>query len=227
MFLLTFLQRNKGQPATVAKPMRRLVWDLPTRIFHWTLVASFIGAYLTGEDDHYAVLHVTCGFTIFGLLLFRIIWGFAGSRYAIFSSFIKGPKEIIGYLRSLVSSKKERWVGHNPAGGISILSLLILGLISTISGWIEYEDINVPRIEQIHEWASFTMLSLVIIHFIAVLLSSLLFKDNLIRSMFDGTKDIEKEQSIRHKYPIIGALLFALILGFWVWTYRLNVTRYF
>ena len=80
---------------------RTLVWDLPTRVFHWLMVICFAIAYFTASDDRLAMIHATAGFTILGLLLFRLLWGFAGSRYARFSSFVQGPRKIIYYLRCL------------------------------------------------------------------------------------------------------------------------------
>lgn len=109
------------------------VWDLPVRVFHWSLVALFVVAYLSGEND-LEFVHVYAGYGILGLLAFRLAWGFIGSPYARFKEFVHGPGRVIQYLRGLVSGKAEHYLGHNPAGGWMILALLISLLGTTWSG---------------------------------------------------------------------------------------------
>ena len=79
---------------------RILVWDVPTRLFHWLLVLSFVVAYLTSESERWQLWHVTAGYTFGALLVFRLLWGFVGSRYARFSQFVRGPRQVLAYLRS-------------------------------------------------------------------------------------------------------------------------------
>lgn len=108
------------------------VWDILVRIFHWSLVLAFFIAYLT-EDD-LEDLHIISGYTVLGLITFRVIWGFIGSRYARFSNFIYSPKEIMAYLSSLMTDKPKHYLGHNPAGGAMILALLFSLFATTITG---------------------------------------------------------------------------------------------
>ena len=93
-----------------------LVWDLPVRLFHWLLVLCFAGAWLTAESEHWRLVHVTLGYTMAALVAFRIVWGLLGTRYARFSSFVRGPSAVLAYLRSLSGPKPEHHTGHNPAG---------------------------------------------------------------------------------------------------------------
>ena len=101
------------------------VWDPLVRLFHWLLVALFITSYITGENE--SSIHIYSGYTILTLLTIRIIWGFVGSKYARFSDFVKSPAETIAYLKDLKSNKpsEKHYVGHNPAGGMMVLALLI------------------------------------------------------------------------------------------------------
>ncbi len=108
------------------------VWDIFIRIFHWLLVLAFTIAYLS-EDD-FENLHVYAGYTVLGLISFRLVWGFIGSRYAQFSNFIYSPLEIKAYLSSLLSKKPKHYLGHNPAGGVMIIALLVSLFASTLSG---------------------------------------------------------------------------------------------
>jgi len=108
------------------------VWDILIRIFHWSLVASFFIAYFTAEEENF--WHIYSGYTVLGLILFRIIWGFIGSKYARFSSFLYSPAEVIQYLKELMEKKPTHYVGHNPAGAYMIFALLLSLFVVTLSG---------------------------------------------------------------------------------------------
>ena len=105
------------------------VWDLPVRVFHWLLVGCFAVAYAIAESEPLRGLHVILGYTATGLILFRIIWGFVGSRFARFSSFLFSPKAAVEYLRSL-SKQSQRYIGHTPAGSYAIYAILLAGLLT-------------------------------------------------------------------------------------------------
>lgn len=108
------------------------VWDPLVRVFHWSLVAAFATAWLTGEEE--SLVHVYAGYFIIGLLVFRVIWGLVGSRYARFGSFLYSPRRTIGYLKSLFSGAPEHFTGHNPAGGWMIILLLLALAMTSYSG---------------------------------------------------------------------------------------------
>src|SRR5512139_2829983 len=118
-------------PTATALPTAKgiLVWDLPTRVFHWLLALSFAGAYVTAESERWRLVHVTLGYTLGGLLVFRLLWGLMGTRHARFASFVRGPAAVLRYLRSLVSGHPEYYTGHNPAGALAIVALLVLGAV--------------------------------------------------------------------------------------------------
>ncbi|WP_428624755.1 cytochrome b/b6 domain-containing protein [Sedimenticola sp.] len=178
------------------------VWDLPVRLFHWSLAICFMIAYIT-EDD-FISLHSFAGYTIIGLIGFRIIWGFIGSRHARFKDFIHPPTTVIGYLKQVVRFKADRFVGHNPAGGAMVVALMVALSLTILSGLINYgaeqsagplADVmaNAPlyigkAAEEIHEFfANFTLL-LVLFHLAGVLMASIQHGENLVRSMINGRK---------------------------------------
>ncbi len=177
------------------------VWDPIIRVFHWTLVAAFAIAFLT--EDEWLDLHVYAGYTIIALLAIRLVWGFVGTRHARFADFVKPPREVLNYLKGMFSRHSKRYVGHNPAGGLMILALLISLLITSVSGLVTYgiEGFgpladwlhsfgvwNDNAFEEIHEFfANFTLL-LVGIHLAGVLVSSLAHGENLVRAMLTGVK---------------------------------------
>ena len=106
-----------------------LVWDAPTRVFHWLLAASFAGAFLTADSERWRDIHVLLGYTFAGLIGFRLVWGLIGTRYARFRSFLFRPRELFEYLRSLLTRSPRHYLGHNPAGSIAVLLLLGAGVL--------------------------------------------------------------------------------------------------
>lgn len=126
------------------------VWDPLVRVFHWGLVAAFAVAYLTAEE--LSTVHEIAGYTVAGLVVFRLIWGFAGSRYARFSQFLKGPSATVGYLGDMLGGRERRYLGHNPAGAAMIVALLLTLSGTAFSGWL-LEDENriamLPALPQI------------------------------------------------------------------------------
>ncbi len=112
------------------------VWDPLVRLFHWALVAAFTIAYLT-EDD-WLDLHVFAGYTVAGLIAFRLLWGFVGSQHARFSDFVYSPANIIAYLKDMLALRAKRYIGHNPAGGAMVLALLLSLAATTLSGMQVY-----------------------------------------------------------------------------------------
>lgn len=192
-----------------------LVWDWPVRIFHWLLALSFAGAWVTAESERWRLLHVTLGYTMAGLLVFRVLWGVVGTRHARFSDFVRGPAAVTRYLRSLLTGRPEPHVGHNPAGALAIVALMALGAASTASGWALYNDLGGKWLEETHEIAASVMLAVVGLHIAAVLLSSWLHGDNLVGAMLNGRKPGPAEQGIRSAWRSVGALMLVAVLGFW------------
>lgn len=108
------------------------VWDPLVRSFHWLLVISFTIAYITSEELE--DIHIISGYVVCGLVLFRLVWGFVGSRYARFGNFIYGPAKVGEYLTSLKSSQPQHYLGHNPAGGWMVIVLLTMLVVVSYSG---------------------------------------------------------------------------------------------
>lgn len=192
-----------------------LVWDLPVRVFHWLMVLCFAGAYLTAESERWRLLHVTLGYTMAGLVVFRLLWGLIGSRHARFSSFVRGPRAVARYVGSLLRGQPEHFTGHNPAGAIAIVALLGLALAVTASGWATYNEIAGDWLEEVHEAAANTMLAIIGIHVAGVFVSSWMHKENLVRSMISGRKNGTAQDGIRNAWKTVGALMIVAVVGFW------------
>jgi len=183
------------------------VWDPLVRLFHWSLVSAFFIAYFT-EDD-LLDLHVYAGYFIAGLLTFRLIWGFVGSRHARFSDFVKRPGEVWRYLKSIVTRHPKRYLGHNPAGGAMVIALLVSLLLTTVSGIAIYGagesagplaaslsgigDFWADALEETHEFFANATLALVFFHVLGVLMASFQHQENLVKAMVDGRKPADEE----------------------------------
>jgi cytochrome b len=197
------------------KTERILVWDLPTRLFHWLLAATFAGAWLTADSERWIDVHAMLGYTFAGLIAFRLVWGFIGSRTARFSSFVTGPGPVKRYLLSILTLRPEHHVGHNPAGGWAVLALLGLGIATALSGYAAFNDVGGRWLEDLHEGAAGAMLALVFVHIGAVLVSSLIHRENLVRAMWSGFKRGSPAEAIRRKRWIAAGALLAMVAGIW------------
>ena len=204
-------------PASAQAQQRILVWDAPVRVFHWLMVLSFAGAYLTAESEQWRLVHVTLGYTMAGLVAFRVLWGLVGTRHARFSSFVRGPRAAARYLGALLRGRPEHHVGHNPAGALAIVALLLLAVAVTAAGWATYSEVGGEWLEELHEAAAKLMLLLVGVHVAAVVLSSWLHKDNLVGAMLSGRKPGRPEDGVRSAWRTVAALMLAAVIGFW-WT---------
>ncbi|MEJ2392661.1 MAG: cytochrome b/b6 domain-containing protein [Gammaproteobacteria bacterium] len=185
------------------------VWDPLVRSFHWILVIAFFTAYFT-EDD-FLTPHVYAGYTVLGLIGFRLIWGVIGGRYARFTSFVTRPKVAWQYLKDTLAFRAKRYLGHNPAGGAMIVLLLISLLLTTLTGLAAYGasetagplagwlgnigETGEDMIKEVHEFfANFTVF-LVVFHVAGVIFESLVHRENLVRAMFSGDKKAEQTRA--------------------------------
>lgn len=194
---------------------RVLVWDLPVRIFHWLLVASFAGAWLTAESEQWRLVHVTLGYTVAALVCFRIVWGFAGTRYARFAQFVKGPSAVVAYVKSMVAGKPAHFIGHNPAGAIAIIALLVLAALVAVTGYASYNEIGGEWLEEAHEALANAMLGVAIVHVAGVVVGSFLHRENLIVAMFTGRKAGAASDAIASPRWGTALALLAIVTGVW------------
>jgi cytochrome b len=209
------MNTTSASPAESAPTVRILVWDVPVRVFHWLLAASFAGAYLTAESERWRLVHVTLGYTFAGLIAFRLVWGIVGTRHARFASFVRGPAAVMRYLGALLRGRPEHHAGHNPAGALAVVALLLLGAAVAASGWATYNDFGPGWLEDVHEAAANLMLALVGVHIAAVVATSWLHRENLVGAMITGFKSGRPDQAIRARRRGVAAALLVAVLGFW------------
>ncbi len=169
-------------PATVR------VWDPFVRIFHWSLVALFAIAFLTGDEAER--LHVAAGYAIAGLLALRVVWGFIGPPHARFADFARSPRAAIAHLRDALWFRARRHLGHNPAGGLMIIAMLVMLTGTCATGYLLTTDAywGMHAIEEMHGAFASATVALIALHVVGVLVTSLLQRENLIKAMITGRK---------------------------------------
>jgi len=191
--------------------MKILVWDLPTRLFHWLFAGSFVVAYFTAESDSLFALHVFAGLLMLVLIAYRLVWGLVGSRYARFSSFLFSPAAAVRYAFAALKGQATRHIGHNPLGSWAIYAMILLGAGSAATGLATLLTGEVFK--EVHEVLANGMLAVVVIHLIGVALASLVHKENLPRAMVNGHKEGPVEEGIRSPRYLAAALLVALVVA--------------
>lgn len=197
------------------------VWDVPVRVFHWLLAGSFAGAYIVAESEQLRGVHMILGYTTMGLIAFRIIWGFVGSPFARFQSFLFSPGAAIGYLRGLATGKPGHFVGHNPAGSYAIYAILLVGLATGVTGYLSLNEIGGESVEDIHELCANVWLGVVIVHIAGVIVGSWVHRENLVRAMVTGYKQGIAERSEPEAGSstnrTVGVCLAVGVAAFWIW----------
>lgn len=181
-------------------PMRVRLWDLPTRVFHWSLVAAVTTAIVTAKlGGAWMSLHGQAGLAIVGLVSFRVVWGFIGPAHARFASFFPTLGKLRAYLQG-----RWRGLGHNPLGAFSVFALLGLLIAQSVSGLFSNDDIDFAgplaglideglsgQLTQWHHLLSDGLLILLGLHVVAIVFYLWFKKDNLVRPMVTGWKDVQ------------------------------------
>jgi cytochrome b len=205
-----------ADPADLSGPVGSVrVWDPLLRVFHWGLVTAFAVAWLSADEVQ--PVHELAGYAVAGLIAFRLIWGFVGSRFARFAQFLRGPAVTLSYLGDMMRGRERRYIGHNPAGAVMVVALLLTLAGTALTGWLLEEptrlslvpelpqavspafadgmddhdrddDEGMEALEDVHEALATFALVLVALHVGGVLLASFRHRENLARAMVTGTK---------------------------------------
>ena len=233
---------SSAEPKPAASARTVLVWDLPTRLFHWTLVALIVAAFVSVQfaeplGDSLLKWHRRIGLAILVLLVWRVAWGFLGSSTARFAGFLGGPRAALGYLGKLLGGLPVRYLGHNPLGAYMVMALLLavggnamLGLFT-----VEHNDIAagplyrmisedaVKQVSRLHRLAFYwLLLPLIGAHIAANVLYGVLKREPLIPAMITGRKPdaeyVDADEAVLVRRPLLRALFLlavsaALVLG--------------
>lgn len=166
------------------------VWDLPLRLWHWALAACVLVAWFT--PTVHDGLHRIVGYAVLGLLAFRLVWGFGGSRYSRFRMVGVRLRAAPGYLWNLRRGITGRYIGLNPAGTLMLVALLLSLAVSAITGAmsVTVTFFGVWWVEDTHHYSSDAVIVLAVLHVLGVLLMGILQRESLIRAMITGRKRI-------------------------------------
>jgi cytochrome b len=206
---------------------RTRVWDLPTRCFHWLLVALIALQYASGEFHLLPMQwHYWLGYATLALIMFRVSWGFAGSQTSRFAHFLRSPRVVLRYAADLARGRTSREAGHNPLGGWSVLLMLALVALQAISGLFTTDDISeegplvarvsdatVALMTRIHHLNRYVLLLLIALHVGAVGLHYSRRKENLVAAMWHGRARIDRAQPLQFVSPWRALVLLILSLG--------------
>jgi cytochrome b len=206
---------------------KRLIWDLPLRLFHWLFALSIFASWLTAElGFEWMQFHFYLGYWTLGLLLFRIIWGFVGPRHARFSNFLTGPSTLLTYVKSLMGGAPVQTAGHNPAGGLMVIVMMVLVGLQAGTGLFASDDIawsgpysgtvsggTVNDLTSIHHTNFNLILAAIALHLLAIVFYWLVKKQNLVVPMFTGRKPavlVAEHEEISHS-ELVKALIVILV----------------
>lgn len=212
---------------------KRLVWDLPTRLFHWLLALDILGLYLTAEPGTPTMeWHFRLGYVALGLVVFRIIWGFIGPRHARFSTFLVGPVALFRYLKGFLRRDSAAAPGHNPAGAMMVVLLLLSVGLQAVTGLFTSDDIvfsgpyngavsgaTATKMGAIHHLNFDILKWAILLHVLAVLFYLVYKRQNLIGAMFSGRKPahVVSETEAITSSELLKALIVALVVAGAVW----------
>ncbi|MCO4758310.1 MAG: cytochrome b/b6 domain-containing protein [Oceanospirillaceae bacterium] len=178
------------------------VWDLHTRIFHWSLASLFVFLIISGDlGDDLIEWHFYAGYLLSGLIVFRLIWGVVGSEYSRFVSFIRHPLHTLGYAKRMFQGTAEHHYGHNPAGGMMVVVLLLLLSVQVASGLVTTDDViwdgpfysavsdDLAELgSMLHHQIQNVLQLLVVLHVAAIIFHRFKYKDALVPAMVHGKK---------------------------------------
>jgi cytochrome b len=208
------------------------VWDLPTRIFHWALVVLVIFSFTTGKiGGSWLQWHMKSGYAILALVLFRIVWGVAGSETSRFASFVRGPGALLRYAGDIAAKRRRPSIGHNPMGGWMVLFMLVLLLAQASSGLFADDEIAtqgplavkvsnalVAKMSAFHYYNGWTLVAAVLLHVVAIATYWMAWRDNLVAPMWSGWREADvatAQPALRAAW--IAAVILAMSAGLVYW----------
>jgi len=206
-----------------------IIWDLPLRLFHWTMVASVSVAAITGYflPDWWLNVHAYAGYVLGALLIFRVIWGVVGSKYSRFKIFPLKTGQAKSHLANLLRGRSDPYTGHNPIGAWMIVLLLASLAALVVTGLVVWggQENNGPLsavvgyrlgsfTEEIHEFFAGFVMTLIGIHLVGVLVETAIFKHRIVPAMINGRKPaIQAENPVTVWHNLFGGLVFASVIA--------------
>lgn len=198
---------------------RMMSWDAAVMVSHWILAICFLGAIITQDSERFRMVHVTMGYTMFGLVAFRLIWGFVGGKYTRFNAIYPRVKKVIEYLRSLFTAEPQAFIGFHAIGFLAAYLLLAVILLVTVSGYLVFEEIGPDLFEDLHETLGNLLIAIVGIHIGGVVINAIIQKIKIsIAADTDKSASNRASASIKRERPFkwMAAIIILAVSYFWV-----------
>lgn len=201
-----------------------LVYDLPVRIFHWLFSGFFLLSFVIAKvvDDESVIFsfHMLSGLLLGELVLWRILWGFVGSKHARFSGFSFTPRDLKDYFLGILLNSKKRWPGHNPASSWSAITMFCLALGLAFTGYLMSTG-DKEAFEDSHELMANSFIVIAVLHVAGVILHTIRYHDTIALSMIDGKKELaESKDSISSSKSFAAILLIALVTSSGIYLFK-------
>lgn len=198
---------------------QHLVYDLPTRLFHWLFAGLFLTAFIIAktidDDSVWFNYHSLAGLTLGFLVLLRILWGLFGTRHARFSGFALKPIDLINYFKGILAGEKRRWAGHNPASSWAGIVMMVMALGLATTGYLMTSGPDKETFEDVHELLANGFIIVVVLHVAGIILHTIRHQEMIGLSMIDGRKaDVAIDQTIPSSKSKFGILLVGLVVAF-------------
>ena len=230
-----------SMPAIADVPAAAIrVWDLPTRLFHWTLALAMVGSVVSAKVGGNAMeWHFRLGYLVLTLIAFRLLWGVVGGRWSRFASFVYAPATVLRYLRGQAAPGEHLDVGHNPLGSLSVFALLGMLALQLATGLVADDEIaNVGPFNRFvssdtaasatgwhKEWGQWILLALVALHIAAIVFYRLRHRLDLVRPMITGDKPLPAgtpASADGAPQRVVAMVLLAVCAGVVAWLVQLS-----
>lgn len=209
-----------GLPPPARPAATRRVVDAPTRAFHWLFALSFLGAFITADGERFRLVHVTLGYTVIGLVVFRLLWGLVGPRPVRLSTWAGKLRGLPAFVASVRQGRASWSAGQHLLQTLAIVSLIGLAVVVTASGHALYEELSGEWLEDVHETLGNAMLAVVGIHLAGVAAGSWLRRQNQAMTMLTGRVPGRGPDLVPRNHAALAALMLAAVLAGWSWQWQ-------
>lgn len=207
---------SSGSPVAAS---RRVV-DAPTRMVHWLMALSFTGAYITAEAERWHLLHITLGYTLLGLIVWRLVWGLLGPRRSRLGALFSRLKQAPALARAWMGGQGNLLASQQWLNALAIVAILVLGLVVTVSGFGLEQDWLGDLLEALHEGSGEAMLAVVLAHLGLIALAAVLKRQNTVLPMITGRMPGRGPDLVKQSMGWLAALILAAVVGFWIWQWQ-------
>jgi len=187
---------------------------------HWLMALSFTGAYITAETERWQLVHITLGYTLLGLIVWRLVWGLLGPRRSRLGALFSRLKQAPALARAWMGGQGNLLASQQWLNALAIVAILVLGLVVTVSGFGLEQDWLGDLLEELHEGSGEAMLAVVLAHLGLIALAAVLKRQNTVLPMITGRMPGRGPDLVKQSMGWLAALILAAVVGFWIWQWQ-------